>query len=156
MRFRFIEDHRAVFVVRVMCAVLEVSASGYYAWRRRPDSARTLSNRALVDAIRRVHAESRRRYGSPRVHAALRAEGSPAGRNRVAPPDAAAWHPGPVPAAVPDHDRQQPCLAAGAQPAGTAVHGSSTKPSLAGRHHLRADRGGLARGASRRAAGAAR
>jgi putative transposase len=84
MRFRFIEDHRAMFLVRVMCAVLEVSASGYYAWRRRPDSARTQSNRALVDAIRRVHAESRRRYGSPRVHAALRAEGSPAGRNRVA------------------------------------------------------------------------
>ena len=84
MRFRFIEDHRAVFVVRVMCAVLEVSASGYYAWRSRPESARARSNRALVDDIRRVHADSRRRYGSPRVHATLQAEGSPAGRNRVA------------------------------------------------------------------------
>ena len=84
MRFRFIEDHRAVFMVRVMCAVLEVSASGYYAWRGRPESARAAGNRALVDAIRRVHADSRRRYGSPRVHAALRAEGSRVGRNRVA------------------------------------------------------------------------
>jgi putative transposase len=85
MRFRFIEDHRAVFVVRVMCAVLEVSASGYYAWRCRAESARARGNRAaLVDAIRRVHADSRRRYGSPRVHATLRAEGSRVGRNRVA------------------------------------------------------------------------
>ena len=57
MRFRFIEDHRAMFLVRVMCAVLEVSASGYYAWRRRPESTRAQENRALVvDAIRRVHA----------------------------------------------------------------------------------------------------
>jgi hypothetical protein len=60
MRFRFIEDHRSVFGVRLMCAVLEVSASGYYAWRSRPESARVRSNRALVDAIRRVHADSRR------------------------------------------------------------------------------------------------
>ena len=84
MRFRFIEDHRAVFVVRVMCAVLEVSASGYYAWRGRPESARARGNRVLVDAIRRIHADSRRRYGSPRVHATLQAEGSRVGRNRVA------------------------------------------------------------------------
>jgi transposase InsO family protein len=84
MRFRFIEDHRAMFMVRVMCAVLEVSASGYYAWRCRPESARARGNRVLIDAIRRVHADSRRRYGSPRVHAALQAEGSRVGRNRVA------------------------------------------------------------------------
>lgn len=84
MRFRFIEDHRAVFMVRVMCAMLEVSASGYYAWRSRPESARARSNRALVDDIRRVHADSRRRYGSPRVHAVLRAEGGRVGRNRIA------------------------------------------------------------------------
>ena len=84
MRFRFIEDHRSAFLVRVMCAVLEVSASGYYAWRSRPESARAGSNRALVDAIRRVHADSRRRYGNPRVHAVLRAEGSRVGRNRIA------------------------------------------------------------------------
>ena len=72
MRFRFIEDHREVFLVRVVCAVLTVSTSGYYAWRGRPEGARARANRGLVEDIRRVHADSRRRYGSPRVHAALR------------------------------------------------------------------------------------
>ena len=84
MRFRFIEDHRSVFSVRLMCAVLEVSASGYYAWRSRPESARARSNRALVDAIRRVHADSRRRYGSPRVHAVAARRGPPSRTESVA------------------------------------------------------------------------
>jgi putative transposase len=84
MRFRFIEDHRKVFLVRVMCSVLRVSASGYYAWRGRPESARAQANKTLVEDIRRVHAGSRRRYGSPRVHASLRAEGKRVGCNRVA------------------------------------------------------------------------
>jgi len=84
MRFRFIEGHREVFLVRVMCSVLHVSASGYYAWRGRPESARAQANRALVEDIRRVHTSSRRRYGSPRVHASLQAEGKRVGCNRVA------------------------------------------------------------------------
>jgi len=92
MMFRFIEDHREVFPVRAMCSVLTISASGYYvrrtfwfdAWRSRPESARAGANRTLVEDIRRVHAKSRRRYGSPRVHASLRAEGKRVGRNRVA------------------------------------------------------------------------
>ncbi len=81
---RFIEDHRAVFLVRVMCPVLRVSASGCYAWRGRPGSARALANKALAEDIRRVHAGSRRRYGSPRVHAPLRTAGKRVGCNRVA------------------------------------------------------------------------
>ncbi len=84
MRFRFIEDHRKVFLVRVMCSVLRVSPSGYYAWRGRPESARAQANKTLVEDIRRVHAGSRRRYGSPRVHASLRAAGKRVGCNRVA------------------------------------------------------------------------
>ena len=84
MRFRFIEGHRKVFLVRVICSVLRVSASGYYAWRGRPESARALADKALVEDIRRVHAGSRRRYGSPRVHASLQAEGKRVGCNRVA------------------------------------------------------------------------
>ena len=84
MRFCFIHDQRATFPVRVMCKMLDVSASGYYAWRGRPESMRTAANRQLIEAIRRVHGDSRGRYGSPRVHAALRAEGRQIGRNRVA------------------------------------------------------------------------
>jgi len=83
MRFRFIEDHREVFLVRVMCSVLRVSASGYYAWRSRTESAHTQANKTLVEDIRRVHANSRRRYSSPRVHASLRAESKQVGCNRV-------------------------------------------------------------------------
>jgi putative transposase len=84
MRFCFIEDHRAAFPVRTMCSVLEVSHSGYYAWRDRPESARDVANRDLAADIRRVHTDNRAVYGSPRVHAALRAEGRRIGVNRVA------------------------------------------------------------------------
>jgi transposase InsO family protein len=84
MRFCFIEDHRQAFPVRTMCAVLQVSPSGYYAWRDRPDSARDVADRDLAGEIRRIHADNRAVYGSPRVHAALRAEGRRVGINRVA------------------------------------------------------------------------
>lgn len=83
MRFRFIEDHRQEHAVRLMCRVLGVSPSGYYAWRGRPESMRASANRALLADIRRFHERHRGRYGSPRLHAALRAEGSTASRGRI-------------------------------------------------------------------------
>jgi putative transposase len=66
-----------------MCDVLGVSPAGYYAWRSRPESHRKAVNRALLAEIRRVHAAHRGRYGAPRVHATLRAEGHTASRSRV-------------------------------------------------------------------------
>jgi putative transposase len=84
MSFRFIRDHAGQWPVRLMCRVLEVSPSGYYAWRNRPESARAIANRTLLAQVRRLHAEHRGRYGSPRMHAALRAEGRTASRGRVA------------------------------------------------------------------------
>ena len=75
MRFRFIEDRRADYPVRVLCDVLGVSPAGYYAWRRRPESRRTAANRDLVGDIQQVHREAHGRYGSPRIHAELRAQG---------------------------------------------------------------------------------
>jgi transposase InsO family protein len=83
MRFAFIEDHRGVWPVPVMCRVLAVSPAGYYAWRSRPESKRAVEDRALLGDIRRVHEASQGRYGSPRVHAALRASGRRVGRGRV-------------------------------------------------------------------------
>ncbi len=83
MSFRFIRDHAGRWPVRLMCRVLDVSASGYYAWRSRPESARSEANRKLLDHVRRLHAEHHGRYGSPRMHAALRAEGRTASRGRV-------------------------------------------------------------------------
>ena len=84
MRFCFIEDHRNAYPVRTLCAVLEVSPSGYYAWRDRPESARHVVDRGLTAEIRQIHADNRAVYGSPRVHAALRAGGRRVSVNRVA------------------------------------------------------------------------
>jgi len=83
MRFRFIEDRRANYPVSLMCDVLGVSPAGYYAWRARPESRRSAANRALVDDIERVHREACGRYGSPRIHAELRAQGRGASRGRI-------------------------------------------------------------------------
>ena len=83
MRFRQIEDQRGIWPVRVMCDALSVSASGYYAWRSRPASSREIANRGLLGDIQRVHAHHRERYGAPRIHAELRAEGQTVSRKRV-------------------------------------------------------------------------
>jgi transposase InsO family protein len=83
MSFRFIEDHRGAYPVRLMCAVLEVSPAGYYAWRGRPQSARATANATLLAEIRQVHHDSAQRYGSPRVHAVLRTQGRGASRGRI-------------------------------------------------------------------------
>jgi putative transposase len=83
MRFRFIEDRRADYPVTIMCDVLGVSPAGYYAWRARPESPRAVANRELVDDIKRVHRDTNGRYGSPRVHAELRAQGRGVSRGRI-------------------------------------------------------------------------
>ena len=66
-----------------MCRLYGVSASGYYAWQRRPVSARSSDDTRLVARIRDAHETSRQTYGSPRVHQALRESGLRIGRRRV-------------------------------------------------------------------------
>ena len=83
MKFRFIADHQEEWPVRMMCEVLGVSPAGYYAWRPRPESARAAANRRLLADVRRVQVQHQGRYGSPRIHATLRAEGRGVSRGRI-------------------------------------------------------------------------
>ena len=83
MRFQFIQAEKAVFPIRTMCRVLQVSPSGYYAWCDRPAAPRDAATWQLRQAVRVVYAAHRGRYGSPRIHRELRGRGTPLGRNRV-------------------------------------------------------------------------
>lgn len=76
--------HQAFYPIATMCRVLEVSTSGYYAWRNRRPSKRAQEDSVLVGRIKAIHARSRETYGSPRIHAELKADGEKVGHNRVA------------------------------------------------------------------------
>lgn len=84
MKFAWIRDHQHELDVRRMCRVLRVSTSGFYAWRKRPPSLRRKHREELAIKIRRVHLQSRRVYGSPRVCRALLASGERVCENTVA------------------------------------------------------------------------
>ena len=76
--------NQAAYPVRKMCRVLKVSASGFYAWQKRPPSRRALEDAVLTERIRAIHAASDGTYGSPNIHAELRDEGTRVGCKRVA------------------------------------------------------------------------
>ena len=85
MKFAFIRAHLAgAYPLDACCDVLDVSRSGYYAWRDRPEGARATRRAALAAKARAVHEANRRVYGSPRVHAALAASGERVCENTVA------------------------------------------------------------------------
>jgi transposase InsO family protein len=84
MRFQFIDDHRQEFPVGRMCKVLDVSRSGYYAWRGRPPSEREMANQELYKKIEDVYHESHGTYGSPRIYQELSRQGVTCSENRVA------------------------------------------------------------------------
>ena len=83
MRYRCIHRRRSQYPVAMMCRVLRISKSGYYAWRLRPESARAKTDRELTRVIRRVHAESKQVYGRPKITAELKDEGYGCGERRV-------------------------------------------------------------------------
>ncbi len=82
--YRFIDAEKASYPVSMLCRVLNVSRSGYHAWKDRPPSKRARENAALTERIREIHHRSRETYGYPRVHAELRAVGIHCNRKRVA------------------------------------------------------------------------
>ena len=84
MRFGFIQTEKALHPVRVLCRTLAVSSAGFYAWCRRGLSLRAQEDVALKVKIRAAHVASGKRYGSPRIHAELKADGERVGRKRVA------------------------------------------------------------------------
>jgi putative transposase len=84
VKFAFIEEHLSGFPVEISCEVLEVSCSGYYAWLKRPQSARAKRRQTLAEKIERVHEQNRKVYGSPRVCKALKAQGESVCENTVA------------------------------------------------------------------------
>ena len=71
MRYRCIDRRRNQYPVNMMCRLLEVSSSGYYVWRVRPESQRARSDRELTRVIRRLHADSDGVYGSRKITADL-------------------------------------------------------------------------------------
>jgi putative transposase len=84
LRYPLVQAQSSRYAVRRLCELLGVSASGYYAWRKQPLSQRGRDDRRLKVKIRSIHQETRERYGSPRIHRELQAQGERVSEKRVA------------------------------------------------------------------------
>ena len=76
MKYQFIEQHKQEFPVVAMCRVLEVSESGFYAWRKRPACQRSREDAQLTQEIQQVFERHQGRYGSPRIYRELKDGGA--------------------------------------------------------------------------------
>src|SRR5512139_1141996 len=83
MKFAFIHAEKAHFPVAALCRNLRVTRQGYYAFAKRPVSPRAVSESALLTRVHKVHDESGKRYGSPRVLRELRRQGLRVSKRRV-------------------------------------------------------------------------
>jgi putative transposase len=84
MKYQFIQQHHKQWPIRLMCRVLGVCPSAYYAWTKRPPSPSQQRRQALNAEIQAIHQEVEARYGSPRMVKELRARGQPCCVNTVA------------------------------------------------------------------------
>ena len=84
MRYLCVDRCRDQYPIRMMCRVLNVSKSGYYAWRVRPESQRAKTDRQLTRMILHIHIDSDGVYGAAKITAELKEEGHQCGRHKVA------------------------------------------------------------------------
>lgn len=84
MKYQFIQQQQNIFDIRLLCQILGVSRSGYYAWHKRPVSGRAKVNKTLTQSINTIFTQSRQTYGYRRVQQALKQQGNVAGKHRVA------------------------------------------------------------------------
>jgi putative transposase len=84
MRYRFIQAEKAQYPVEVLCRMMAVARSGFYAWCHRPMTRRAQQNQHLLAQIQLCHRESKGCYGRPRIHRDLCAQGLRISRHRVA------------------------------------------------------------------------
>jgi putative transposase len=84
VKYAFMRAHEEQFGLQRMCAVFDVSRSGYYEWRKRPRSARAARDEVLLGYIRRVHASCHEAYGAKKTWLQLKAQGVSCGKHRVA------------------------------------------------------------------------
>jgi putative transposase len=83
-RFAFVDREKALYAVVVLCRLLKVSTSGYYAWASRPPSARDVADGVLTAQIQAAFDDNRKVYGAPRIHAELADADVHVGRKRIA------------------------------------------------------------------------
>jgi putative transposase len=84
MRYEFVEAHQNRWRVGRMCTLLNLSRSGFYAWKKKPLSVRAVRNEALTHEIRKIYGEGRGEYGSPTICEALRQKGHRVNHKRIA------------------------------------------------------------------------
>jgi transposase InsO family protein len=84
VKYEFIDQHRQQFHLSAMCRVLHVSRSGFYEWKERVPSARSIANQKLLEQIREVHEQARQAYGAVKTWKALNQAGIACGKHRVA------------------------------------------------------------------------
>lgn len=84
MKYWFMDQHRSWHGVQRMCRVIGAARSGYYRWKRQPQSKRHKDNEKILMEIKESHKNSRRAYGSPRITKDLQTRGTKCSENRIA------------------------------------------------------------------------